>query len=84
MWGKETIWYIMTAAIILHNMIIENERGLRKRILTMNKMVEEYQRRDSLLWGEFLRIHNEIENRTMLEKLRDDLVEHFWTCHGVS
>jgi len=39
MWDKETIWYIMTAAVILHNMIIENERGPRKRISTMNKMV---------------------------------------------
>ena len=39
MWSKETIWYIMTAAIIIHKMIIENERGPRKRILTMIKMV---------------------------------------------
>jgi len=26
-WDKDTLWYIMTAAIIMHNMIIENERG---------------------------------------------------------
>jgi hypothetical protein len=39
MWDKEIIWYIMTAAVILHKMIIENERGPRKMILIMIKMV---------------------------------------------
>ena len=34
--------------------------------------------------SEFLRIHNEIEDRTIHEQLRDDLVEHLWARHGVS
>jgi hypothetical protein len=39
MWDKEIIWYIMTAAVILHNMIIEMRGGPRKMILIMIKMV---------------------------------------------
>ena len=41
-------------------------------------------RRDPLVLSEFLRIHNEIEDRTIHEQLRDDLVEHLWARHGVS
>jgi hypothetical protein len=26
-WDKKNLWYIMTACVIMHNMIIENERG---------------------------------------------------------
>ena len=26
-WDQETLWYIMTACVIMHNMIMENERG---------------------------------------------------------
>ena len=26
-WDQEILWYIMTACVIMHNMIIENERG---------------------------------------------------------
>ena len=26
-WNKETLWYIMIATMIMHNMIIENERS---------------------------------------------------------
>jgi hypothetical protein len=44
----------------------------------MIKMVmEKYQRRDQLLSGELLCMHNELEDRTMLERLRDNLVEYF-------
>jgi len=25
-WGKDMLWYILAACVILHNMIIENER----------------------------------------------------------
>jgi hypothetical protein len=26
-WDQEVLWYIMNACVIMHNMIIENERG---------------------------------------------------------
>ncbi len=66
-WDTETLWYIMTACVIMHNMIIDNERDedvdydydqedsevLRK---------EEYQRRNKPVLEKFLKIHKEIED----------------------
>ncbi|BAF09640.2 Os02g0676600 [Oryza sativa Japonica Group] len=66
-WDTETLWYIMTACVIMHNMIIDNERDedvdydydqedsevLRK---------EEYQRRNKPMLEKFLKIHKEIED----------------------
>ncbi|XP_052156408.1 uncharacterized protein LOC127774168 [Oryza glaberrima] len=86
-WDTETLWYIMTACVIMHNMIIDNERDedvdfdydqedsevLRK---------EEYQRRNKPVLEKFLKIHKEIEDRRVHEQLRDDLVEHLWALHG--
>nr|ASR75324.1 Harbinger transposon protein [Oryza rufipogon] len=86
-WDTETLWYIMTACVIMHNMIIDSERDedvdfnydqgdsevLRK---------EEYQRRNKHVLEKFLQIHKEIEDRQAHEQLRDDLVEHLWALHG--
>nr|XP_025880464.1 uncharacterized protein LOC112938633 [Oryza sativa Japonica Group] len=86
-WDTETLWYIMTACVIMHNMIIDNERDenvdfdydqedsevLRK---------EEYQRRNKPVLEKFLKIHKEIEDRRVHEQLRDDLMEHLWALHG--
>jgi hypothetical protein len=89
MWDKETIWYIMTAAVILHNMIIENEKRAEEENFDYDqdggKMLrpEDY-RRGPLVLSDFLRIHKEIEDRTIHEQLRDDLMEHLWARHGVS
>jgi hypothetical protein len=85
-WSKEDMWFIMQAYVILHNMIIEDERdeeddfnchqeGMRE--LTP----EDYQDRDPILLEEFLRIHKEIEDRSSHEQLRNDLVEHLWAIH---
>ncbi|XP_066165931.1 uncharacterized protein [Oryza sativa Japonica Group] len=73
-WDTETLWYIMTACVIMHNMIIDNERDedvdfdydqedsevLRK---------EEYQRRNKPVLEKFLKIHKEIEDRRVHEQL---------------
>jgi hypothetical protein len=89
MWDKETIWYIMTGVVILHNVIIENERGAEEEDFDYDQdggevlRAEDY-RRDPLVLSDFLCIYNEIEVRTIHEQLRDDLMEHLWACHGVS
>jgi hypothetical protein len=66
-WGKDMLWYILTACVILYNMIIENERDDADvggydydqdggEELTQ----EEYQRRNPNVMSEFLRIHKKI------------------------
>ena len=79
----------MHACVLLHNMIIEDERGQKVdfkyhqqdggiRELTP----EDYGRRDPLLLKDFLKIHEEIEDKSTHERLRDDLVEHLWAIHS--
>ena len=77
----------MTACVIVHNMINDNERievvdfdydqegseVLRK---------EEYQQRNKPVLEKFPKIHEQIENQQVYEQLRDDLVEHLWAFHG--
>ena len=58
-WDKETLLYIMTACMILHNMITEDERGEDDDFdyeNENNKMLwkEDYEHRDPLLFSEFL------------------------------
>jgi hypothetical protein len=65
-WEKETIWYIMNAAIILHNVIIENERGAKEEDFDYEQdggevLRLEVCRCDLIVLSEFLGIHNEIE-----------------------
>jgi hypothetical protein len=61
----------------MHNMIIENERGEEEdydydqdggEVLRPEK----YKQRDPLVLEEFLKIHHDIKNRQMHERLRDD------------
>ena len=44
----------------------------------------DYERRDPLVLEEFMKIHDEIEDRSTHERLRDDLVEHLWAIHSSS
>ncbi|XP_010229580.1 uncharacterized protein LOC100827624 [Brachypodium distachyon] len=86
-WDKKTLWYIMTACVILHNMIIDDERGEDvdfeydqddTEVLTK----ADYEGRDPLVLPKFLAIHKRIQSRHTHDQLRDDLVEHLWARHG--
>ena len=89
LWSKEDLWYIMQCCVLLHNMIVEDEReepddcnyhqepngiGVFKP--------KDYEHRDPLLLNDFLKIHEEIEDRSSHERLRDDLVEHLWARYS--
>jgi antirestriction protein len=86
-WSKEDLWFIMQACVILHNMIIEDERDEEddfhyQQEGTRELTLEDYQNRDPLVLEEFLRIHKEIEDKSSHEQLRNDLVEHLWAIHS--
>ena len=90
-WSKEDLWYIMQACVILHNMIVEDERDEEEDFNYHQEphgipvlRPADYDRRDPLVLEEFLKIHDEIEDRSTHERLRDDLVEHLWAIHSSS
>ena len=89
MWSKEDIWYIMQACVLLHNMIIEDEREDEDDFNynqegTVTKVLDpkDYEHRDPQLLEEFLKMHQEIEDKSTHEQLRNDLVEHLWVIHS--
>jgi hypothetical protein len=77
----------MQACVVLHNVIIEDERdeeddfNYHQDIPVLEP--NDYERRDPILIEEFLKIHEEIEDKSFHERLRDDLVEHLWALHSV-
>ncbi|TVU45067.1 hypothetical protein EJB05_04538, partial [Eragrostis curvula] len=89
LWSKEQLWYIMQACVLLHNMIIEDEREEEQDFNYHQESngipvlkPEDYQRRDPFVLENFLKIHQEIEDKSSHEQLRDDLVEHLWAIHS--
>jgi hypothetical protein len=78
----------MQACVVLHNMIIEDERdeeddfNYHQDIPVLEP--KDYEHRDPILIEEFLKIHDEIEDKSLHERLRDDLVEHLWALHSAA
>jgi hypothetical protein len=68
-------------------MIIEDERdekddfNYHQEDIPVLQLVD-YQRRNPLVLEDFLKIQDEIEDRSSHERLRDDLVEHLWAIHS--
>ena len=85
-WDVSTMKYIMTACIILHNMIIEDEREIH--------MEEEHFDTDAEIptviptrnyprnLREFIQVHQQIRDKQTHIQLQNDLVEHLWQIHG--
>ncbi|XP_019263699.1 PREDICTED: uncharacterized protein LOC109241411 [Nicotiana attenuata] len=80
-WHKEVLHDIMTTCIILHNMIIEDERDLNTPIQddlegptpTVEITVDENQR-----FQEFLARHRRIKDKDAHFALRNALIDHLW------
>ena len=81
----------MLACIILHNMIVEDERdqyadnynyeGLEGvRVPTMDDVNHEA----PPSFAEALRINEDIHNRNMHQRLKTDLIEHIWQKFGTN
>ncbi|CAN6295279.1 unnamed protein product, partial [Urochloa humidicola] len=81
-WDQETLWRIMTACVIMHNMIIEDERGQPEdfEYEDMGDRVEPEHNEDRI--KTFLEMHRKIEDREAHDQLRDDLIEHLWQILG--
>lgn len=90
LWKIEDLDYIMKACIILHNMIIEDERDANRAedfdyeqvpesipITVSHEHTEEFSQ-----FAAFIAAHEKIRNRETHSKLQLDLVEHLWQRYG--
>nr|XP_016494954.1 PREDICTED: uncharacterized protein LOC107814133 [Nicotiana tabacum] len=86
-WRREVLHDIMTTCIILHNMIIEDERDLNAPIedarecpaTTVEMVVDEDHR-----FEQFLARHKTIKDKDAYFTLRNALIEHLWENRGES
>ena len=85
LWEREELANIMYACVILHNMIIEDERGIYD--IPDDNTYEQAQSSPNLtglahgpIYGftDILDKDNEIRNRSTHVHLKEDLIEHIW------
>ena len=81
-WDKKTLVNIMTCCVILHNMIIEDERGLRLPCFYDNVGTRVRPERNPDRIQAFLQTHREIEDSRTHNQLVEDLLQHHWQLHG--
>jgi hypothetical protein len=81
-WDKKILMNIMTCCVILHNMIIEDERGLTLPYFYDNVGTRVQPQRNPDRIEAFLQTHRDIENSTTHAQLVHDLKVHHWQLHG--
>jgi hypothetical protein len=81
-WDKETVINIMTCCVILHNMIIEDERGLNLPCFYDNVGTRVRPKRNPNRLEGFLQTYQEIEDKATHKQLLNDLIQHHWQLHG--
>ena len=81
-WDKKTLKNIMTCCIILHNMILEDERGMDLEFFYDNVDSRVKPVRDPNRIRAFLQTYKEIENADTHFQLQEDLIEHHWQRAG--
>ncbi|CAO2183307.1 unnamed protein product [Urochloa humidicola] len=88
MWQCETLSQIMYACIILHNMIVEDERdsyGARKDFdydQENTAPMVQYQQGAINEFARMLEINTAIHDRSTHRRLKADLTEHIWQRYG--
>ncbi|XP_024004167.1 putative nuclease HARBI1 [Eutrema salsugineum] len=93
-WDKEKIGKIMRACIILHNMIVENERGTytqfnladfeqvdASRTSHVDRTYSTYMPTNIL---NLIGNRKKVRDKEIHQRLKDDLVEHIWNKFGNS
>jgi hypothetical protein len=91
LWKREDVINIMQACVILHNMIVEDEKDLVRVSLDLNEnasttivLPPEVHTSDTPnpCFADVLRRNSAIQARPTHRQLRDDLVEHIWQRYG--
>ncbi|XP_033141627.1 uncharacterized protein LOC103854675 [Brassica rapa] len=87
-WDKEKIGKIMRTCVILHNMIVENERHGYAQIDTSefesgeSSRTSRVTRRESIHVGDMLGMRREVRDPEKHARLKADLMENIWQKFG--
>ncbi|XP_020992129.1 uncharacterized protein LOC107475101 [Arachis duranensis] len=90
-WEKKKFANIMRACIILHNMIVEDERdtyagnfaqGLEYDDVENGLSQPQLGEEDFAPYHQFLQRNAQLRNRQQHRQLKDDLIEHIWQFHN--
>jgi hypothetical protein len=77
------MWNVMTACVIMHNMIVENERDdniYNQGCDFQGELAEPAAEVSS--WEQFMHIRKKLHDRHIHDQLQTDLIEHIWTFAG--
>ncbi|XP_073351839.1 uncharacterized protein [Aegilops tauschii subsp. strangulata] len=82
-WDQKNLWYIMTACVIMHNMIIENEHEQDLDYTFYDLMcicVRSIRREDRI--RRFMEVYHDIRETDTHNDLQKDAMEEWWKWHG--
>jgi hypothetical protein len=84
LWNPLDMNLIMRACIILHNMIIEDERGTGNNPADVQDSTDPpmSRRRDVAPIADLMKAYSAIRSKPTCHRLQNDLVEHLWTLRG--
>ena len=82
-WDSETLALIMRACVIMHNMIVEDERNLDpdERFDGGGENVQPARGQPTRTLAEFIKAHKNIRDKPTHFQLKEDLIEHLWNHH---
>ena len=82
-WDQKMLWYIMHACVIMHNMIIENERGQDLDYSQYELLGHPVRvRRRAERVARFVASYHIIRRPAAHNDLQKDLIEEWWAWHG--
>jgi hypothetical protein len=82
-WDQDCLWYIMNACVIMHNMIIEDDRGKDVDHTHYELMGVPVQvRRTQQRVARFIASYHSIRSNDAHDELQQDLMEEWWKWNG--
>ncbi|XP_073359770.1 uncharacterized protein [Aegilops tauschii subsp. strangulata] len=83
-WSTKKLWEVMTACVIMHNMIVDDERddSIYDQGFDFQGENVESEHAPPATFEQFVKFHRELRDWHTHVQLQDDLVEHMWTHIG--